>query len=89
MKRFFAIFLLAAMVLATAGCTQTPEEPPKAMDQSGKYYLHEGRNEAIINDAGVIDVTATGIFFIILSYLPPESTSEGIPLIYPLKTTPL
>ena len=81
MKRILAFLLAAATVLAIAGCTQTPEEPPTVMDQSGKYYLHEGRNEAIINDAGVIDVTATGnarVYYQIFVGSFSDSNGDGI-----------
>ena len=81
MKRFFAILLIAATVLAVAGCTKTPEEPPKAMDQSGKYYLDEGRNEAIINDAGVISMNANGnarVYYQIFVGSFSDSNGDGI-----------
>ena len=81
MKRFFAILLIAATVLAVAGCTKTPEEPPKAMDQSGKYYLDESRNEAIINDAGVISMNANGnarVYYQIFVGSFSDSNGDGI-----------
>ena len=53
MKRIFSV-LLVCMLLC--GCTgETSQQTPVTMDTSGKYVLDTTRNEAIIDDAGVVE----------------------------------
>ena len=80
MKKMMAIFLAGLMLLA-AGCAPAPTEPPRAMDKSGKYYLDEGRNEAIINDAGVVNMAASGnarVYYQIFVGSFSDSNGDGI-----------
>ena len=80
MKRAIA-FLLAAVMLMAAGCTPEPEETPKAMDKSGKYYLDTQRNEAIINDAGAGNTAVDGnarVYYQIFVGSFSDSNGDGI-----------
>lgn len=93
MKRSIALLLAITMVMAMAGCAQqtnnsstpgattTPTEAPHAMDISGKYYLDEARNEAIINDAGVVGQPVDGnarVYYQIFVGSFSDSNGDGI-----------
>ena len=85
MKRFFLLLLALCMVLGIAGCTQTPVETvptePPAMDLSGKYVLDTVRNEAIINDAGLITTENEGnarVFYQIFVGSFSDSNGDGV-----------
>lgn len=62
MRKITALILLLAMLLTLGGCSLVPQEtqPPKQMDKSGKYVLDTQRNEAIINDAGMVNYSVDG-----------------------------
>lgn len=97
MKKYLIFILAAAMVLALAGCgeysicteptgTTVPTEPTQAptetaMDISGKYYLDETRNEAIINDVGTANITVDGnarVYYQIFVGSFSDSNGDGI-----------
>lgn len=80
MKKVFAIFL-ALVLLTAAGCTPQAPEVPKVMDKSGKYYLDETRNEAIIDDAGVVTTSVDGnarVYYQIFVGSFSDSNGDGI-----------
>ena len=83
MKKTIATILLLAILLALGGCTTPPEEtqPPKQLDKSGKYYLDTERNEAIINDAGVVSTAVDGnarIYYQLFVGSFSDSNGDGI-----------
>lgn len=66
MKRLITLCLVLTMVLAFTACGKTSGDQttsttkPLQLDVSGKYYLNEARNEAIVNDGGTITVANEG-----------------------------
>ena len=61
MKKWITWMLLIAMAVSLCGCGgQDETTQPKAKDLSGKYYLDEARNEAIVDDAGNVTVANQG-----------------------------
>ena len=86
MKKMFLLFLALCMMLSFAGCVQppvdtSPSTEPAAMDLSGKYILDVDRNEAIINDAGVISTENEGnarVFYQIFVGSFSDSNGDGI-----------
>ena len=80
MKRFLTLFL-SALLLFAAGCTPQTPETPKVKDTSGRYYLDETRNEAIIDDAGVVSMSKTGnarVYYQIFVGSFSDSNGDGI-----------
>ena len=76
MKRIMAL-CLAAVLLFLAGCSQPK---PMVKDTSGKYYLDETRNEAIIDDAGAassMNVGNANIFYQIFVGSFSDSNGDG------------
>ena len=76
MKRSMAL-CLAAVLLFLAGCSQPK---PMVKDTSGKYYLDETRNEAIIDDAGAassMNVGNANIFYQIFVGSFSDSNGDG------------
>ena len=72
MKHILAACLVAALLLSMAGCAKT--------DLSGKYKLDTKRNEAIINDAGVVaeGTENTGLFYQIFVGSFSDSNGDGV-----------
>ena len=70
MKKIVSWLLIAAMALALSACGKQAETPlsqttsettkPLVKDVSGKYYLDEERNEAIVDDGGTVTVANDG-----------------------------
>ena len=61
MKKWIIWMLLIAMAISLCGCGgQGETTQPKAKDLSGKYYLDEARNEAIVDDGGTVTVANSG-----------------------------
>ena len=80
MKRLLTLFL-AALLLFAAGCTPQQPPVPAKKDQSGKYFLDEGRNEAIIDDAGVVGMRTNGnarVYYQIFVGSFSDSNGDGI-----------
>ena len=86
MKKLFPLLLALCMVLSFAGCVQppvdtTPSTEPPVMDLSGKYVLDVDRNEAIVNDAGIITTDNEGnarVFYQIFVGSFSDSNGDGI-----------
>ncbi len=82
MKRFISIFMLMAIILAMVGCTQTPAETTTGVPQStGRYEIDKDRNEAIVNDGGVVTVKNEGnarVFYEIFVGSFSDSNGDGI-----------
>ena len=83
MKRFLLIFLALSFILSAFGCDKNDsvDEEKKAMDVSGKYYLDEERNEAIIDDCGEIKEAVKGnanVFYQIFVGSFSDSNGDGI-----------
>ena len=87
MKRLCCIILAICIMLALFGCqsngqpTEPQPEPTKAMDLTGKYELDTERNEAIINDTGVVTMSNSGnarIYYHIFVGSFSDSNGDGI-----------
>ena len=83
MRQLTACILLLAILLALGGCNRQPEQPEetKPLDISGKYYLDTARNEAIINDAGVVNTSVNGnarVYYQIFVGSFSDSNGDGI-----------
>ena len=88
MKPFILYLLLVAMALGLlAGCTgdastgTTSTAPEVPMDKTGKYLLHEGRNEAIVNDGGTVTAANNGnarIYYQIFVGSFSDSNGDGV-----------
>ncbi len=73
MKKFLMLTLAAAMVMSLFACAAKK-------DISGKYELHKDRNEAIINDGGVVSVANDGnnrVFYHIFVGSFSDSNGDG------------
>ena len=76
MKRIWA-FLLSAITLVTLSGCQTGKG---VIDVSGKYYIDKNRNEAIVNDAGVVETyvdTNARVFYQIFVGSFSDSDGDG------------
>lgn len=76
MKRIWA-FLLSAITLVTLSGCQTDKG---VIDVSGKYYIDKNRNEAIVNDAGVVETyvdTNARVFYQIFVGSFSDSDGDG------------
>ena len=87
MKRFFTLLLAALMLASMAGCaapvepTTTTPAPTIPKDLSGKYDLHEIRNEAIINNVGTVSAPNEGnarVYYQIFVGSFSDSNGDGI-----------
>ncbi len=86
MKKMLLLLLAISLILSFAGCVQppvdtTPSTEPPVMDASGLYVLDTERNEAIINDAGVITAENEGngrVFYQIFVGSFSDSNGDGI-----------
>lgn len=90
MKRGISFLLAAVLLLTLGGCggtgaaeetQQTQETQGAVMDLSGKYVLDEGRNEAIIDDAGQVTAANEGnnrLFYHIFVGSFSDSNGDGI-----------
>lgn len=58
MKRYVCLLLMISIVICLFGCQQA--DPNAGKDLSGKYMLDTERNEAIIDDAGVVTMKNAG-----------------------------
>ena len=74
MKKIMLLLLAAAMLISLFGCAASK-------DLSGKYDLDKERNEAIINDGGVVSVANEGnnrVFYHIFVGSFSDSNGDGI-----------
>ncbi len=85
MKKMLLLLLALSLLLSFAGCVQppvdtTPSTEPPVMDESGLYVLDTERNEAIVNDAGVITAENDGnarVFYQIFVGSFSDSNGDG------------
>ncbi len=87
MKRFFCLLLTLALAISLGGCisdpipTTTAPTQPVQMDVSGKYPLDTNRNEAILNDFGVISAENQGnarVYYQIFVGSFSDSDGDGV-----------
>ena len=74
MKKILLLCLASAIMISLFGCA-------KAKDLSGKYDLDKDRNEAIINDGGVVNVANDGnnrVFYHIFVGSFSDSNGDGV-----------
>lgn len=82
MRRLLVFFLIFSFLLPLAACSLGPAEtkPNQVKDASGKYYLDQTRNEAIIDDAGKASDVAVGnanVFYQIFVGSFSDSNGDG------------
>lgn len=81
MKNIIIFLTIFSLLLALSGCNQPQPNSTQPKDLSGKYYLDQARNEAIVNDAGVISTTVNGnarIYYQIFVGSFSDSNGDGI-----------
>lgn len=87
MKRFFCLLLTLALAISLGGCisdpipTTTAPTQPVQIDVSGKYPLDTNRNEAILNDFGVISAENQGnarVYYQIFVGSFSDSDGDGV-----------
>lgn len=79
MKYFLICLLIISMLVGLVGCGQPETTGPK--DLSGKYSLDEARNEAIIDDFGVVNTNNEGnarVFYHIFVGSFSDSNGDGM-----------
>ena len=81
MKRTIVLVLILSFLLPCLGCEQAPVETTPNLDISGKYLLNTSRNEAIIDDFGMIKRTIDGnarVYYHIFVGSFSDSNGDGI-----------
>ena len=82
MKKRIALLLLFSMLCTLTGCKQEEtKEAETVMDVTGKYVLNTDRNEAVVNDGGVVTVANQGnarVYYQIFVGSFSDSNGDGI-----------
>ncbi len=81
MKRILSFVLSLILLLSLTACHSAPPKPTGLQDVSGKYALHIGRNEAIIDGYGTVETVEEGncnLFYQIFVGSFSDSNGDGI-----------
>ncbi len=81
MNKVTVLLLILSMLFSLIGCTAEEKNVETVMDTSGKYVLDPERNEAVIDDAGVVTAANEGnarVYYQIFVGSFSDSNGDGI-----------
>lgn len=81
MNKVTVLLLILSMLFSLIGCTAEEKNVETVMDTSGKYVLDPKRNEAVIDDAGVVTAANEGnarVYYQIFVGSFSDSNGDGV-----------